>query len=377
MIKSKLTFPPRTMNARPRTVTAIRRIVNSIEEGTEESLDKNYLKGIKKRSVMLDQPNFDMVTDLPTEYMHLVCLGVVKRMCEFTYKLGKKRNRVTKRKRSDPQLFNILIQAILVPREFPRRIRNMDSSSLKALEYRNILLFLFPIVLENIDKKFKKERQLWLALVFMIRSCVIPNEEFENVNKETIGKASELFYNLTYELFGQENCIYSFHVLPSHLMKIRGNVPLSERSAFCFESFYSEMKNLFKSGTNSPLKQILTNTYMKRQLQHHTCQKSVYYSPPKQNVKENNSLIYLYKNNESDLYVINHIDGDIFTCKKQGKFQYHSTLLPNYDWNSIGVFKKGPIGEEDFYINRNEIKGKVLSVLNVLITCPINVLNEQ
>ena len=92
MIKNQLTWPPTTMNGRPRTITAIRRIVNSIEEG-DEDLTKEYLKGIKGRSVLLYQPNFDIIQDVPTEYMHLVCLGVVKNMIIFTYNVGKKKNK--------------------------------------------------------------------------------------------------------------------------------------------------------------------------------------------------------------------------------------------------------------------------------------------
>lgn len=145
MQKRKLTWPPVTMNGRPRTVTGIRRIVTTIEDHEEGDppLTEKFLKGIKGRSVFLDQPNFDIVLDMPCEYMHIVCLGLVKRMLEMTYKLGKKRPRTTTRPRSDPKLFNVLINAVLVVREFSRRCRNLDLGIYKAQEYRNTLLFCF------------------------------------------------------------------------------------------------------------------------------------------------------------------------------------------------------------------------------------------
>ena len=377
MTKNQLTWPPTTMNGRPRTITAIRRIVNKIEEGDEE-LSKKYLKGIKGRSVFLDQPNFDFIHDMPTEYMHLGCLGVVKRVTELTYKVGKNRPRITKRKRTDPKLFNILICLVLSPREFSRRCRNLDPAVYKAQEYRNLILFYFPIVIENIPEKFKKERQLWLTLVFMMRSCILPNSEFENVSKNTIFHASELFYNLFYELFGPRNCSYSVHVLPTHLLKIRGNVPFTERSAFPFESFYSEMRNSFQPGTTSTLKQILANTYMKRKLEYHTCKKSIYYEEENKKEKmENNSLIYTYLNEKHEMYVITSIQNDEFICKRQGKFEYKSQLLPHYDWKTVGVYKQGPIGPDFFTVLKNDVAGKVISVQNLLITCPINVLVEK
>ena len=212
----------------------------------------------------------------------------------------------------------------------------------------------------------------------MIKSCVVPNEEFEHVDSQTIFEACELFYNLYFEIYGQQNCSYSAHVVPSHLLKIRGNVPFTERSAFPFESFYSEMQNLFKSGTNSPLKQILGNTIMKRSTEYHTCEKNIVYKEDeKQDKLENNSLVYTFQNKKHELFVIKKIEGDWFTCHKQGKFKYMPAVLPNHNWSSIGVFRKGPIGSDTYTIHKSEIKGKFLVVLNMLITCPKNVLNEK
>lgn len=212
----------------------------------------------------------------------------------------------------------------------------------------------------------------------MIRSCVVPNDEFDHVSKATIINSCELFYNLFFELYGQKNCSYSIHIVPSHLLKIRGNDPFTERSAFPFESFYAEMKNLFQPGTQAPLKQILKNAYMKRALEHHCCSKTIFYQEHKDNdTLENNSLIYTFENNTHEIYIIMKIENDVFTCKRQGKFKFNTTLLPNHNWSSIGVYRKGPVGNENYNIEKNNIKGKVINVLNMLITCPLNVLQEK
>lgn len=377
MTKRKLTWPPSTMNGRPRTITAIRRIVQSIED-EDDNVCKDYVKGIKGRSVFLDQPNFHYILDMPTEYMHSTCLGLVRKMVELTYKFGNNMFRISKKKRMDPKMFNDIIILVLVPRECSRRCRNLDTAVFKAQEYRNCVLFFFPIIIQNISENFKKECQAWYTLVFMIRSCVLPNEEFEHVNKATIISACELFYNLFFELYGHQNCIYSLHVVASHLLKMRGNVPLTERSAFAFESFYSEMKNLYKPGTPSPLKQILQNTLMKRQLEHHVCKKTLFYKEKTtKQTMENNYSIYTFNNNKHELYVINEIVGDEFICKRQGKFIFSTPMLPNYDWQSVGVFRTGPIGTDIHRIKKDDVKGKYLNVLNMLVTAPNNVLNEK
>lgn len=382
MKKSQLTWPASTMNGRPRTITAIKRIIKDIEE-SEVPLDKDYVKGIKGRSKLLNQPNFDFILDIPCEYMHLGCQGVVRRMVELTFDVGEKRIRVTTRKLSNVNLYNSKISKIDFFREFSRRCRHLDFAVFKAQEFRNLLLFFFPIVVDSIEPEYKKERQVWLNLVFVVRACILPNNEYENVEKRILFKACELFYNLFEETYGQKNCSYSVHVLGSHLFKIRGNQPLTSRSAFMFESFYSEMKNLFKPGTVAPLKQILKNCLMKRTVEYHTCSKSIHYAalqtdPHKRKTLENNSMIYTYENNSYNLFNITKIESDTFTCTRQGKFEYKNDLTPNYDWKSIGVFRYGPQCLSEVHeINRKSVCGKVMVVDNMLITCPINVLLEK
>lgn len=386
--RKQLCWPSSTMDGNLRTIDNIKNITEEIERNPDIlKSDPDFCKGIKGRSLFLNQPLFNMLTDMPCEYMHLLCLGVVRRMVELCFKVGENRDRITKRKLSDPNLFNELIKCIQLAREFSRRVRNLDFGTMKASEYRNILLFFFPIILDCIPEEFKQEKETWLHLVFMIRSCVIPNNEFHNVDKNDIETACKKFYSLYEQLFGTVNCTYSVHVLPSHLLKIRGNRPLTYKSAFKFESFFSEMKHLFKAGTVSPIKQILENCYVKRILEHHYCEKTMYiatekkpkigvkFNPP----KENNSLIYVFNDNQKhELYKVEEIiDNNHFRCKIQGKFPFKHPLTLEYNWTNVGVFRLGPLSEETKIIKRSEICGKVIQVNNLLITCPKNVLFEQ
>lgn len=360
-----LTWPASTMNGRPRTITSIRRIVNEIEQ-SEAPLDNEYLKGIKGRSVLLDQQDFDIILDVPCEYMHLVCLGVVKRLVELTFKVGENRTRITDRKLSDPELYNSEISKVRGTREFSRRSRNL-------------LIFYFPIVIDCcITGEYKKECQVWLCLAYVVRACVLPNQEYEKVLQRTLFQACELFYNLFEELFGAPNCTYSIHVFGSHILKVRGNLPLTERSAFMFESYFGEIKNLFQPGTNAPLKQILTNTILKRSTEYHKCTKSIYFSPEKKNLENNHSIYTLDENCNHNLFNIVKDNGDdTFTCNRQGKFEYKNNLTPNWNWNHVGVFRLGPVGDDLYTIKKSDICGKVVHVRNMLITCPINALLEK
>lgn len=241
---------------------------------------------------------------------------------------------------------------------------------------RNILLFFFPVVIQCIEPE-AKERRVWFLLAFMMRSCVVPNDEFQNIDKNMINLATSQFYSLFERLFGSKNCTYSVHIIGTHLMQMRLDEPLTETSAFAFENFYGELRKAFRPGTVSTLKQIMQRVYLRRSLSYHSCEKKFFFSP-KDTALERNSLIYVYSRNNYNMYKIIDVENsNVFICNVQGKIPVDFSDATELDWTKVGVFKEGATGSEEIKINRNDISGKVLKVCSLLITCPINVLREQ
>lgn len=78
------------MNGEQRTKEKILEIVEQIEAGS--NLSASERKGIKGRSILLNLERFDYVIGLPTEYMHSLALGVVKRMVELCFSVGETRS---------------------------------------------------------------------------------------------------------------------------------------------------------------------------------------------------------------------------------------------------------------------------------------------
>ena len=220
-----------------------------------------------------------------------------------------------------------------------------------------------------------KERKLWLMLSFMIRSCILPQDEFELIPSDVILNYCHSFYKLYEQLFGPQNCTYNTHILCAHLLQMRNNGPLSETSAFPFESFYGELRNSFTPGTNSTLKQIFSKSLLKRSLAFHSCSLPIHISN-KDTALECNSLVYTKSHNCIQMYKIIDIEDDVITCYKQGKITANFNELPNTNWSSIGVFEKGALTSQKTNICATSISGKVLKVNNFLITCPKNILKE-
>lgn len=372
--RSQITWPSSTANAELRTTAKVLDIVNNIA-----NLTSDQKKGIRGRSLFLDRPSFCFVVDIPAEYLHSMCLGVVKKLVELTFSVGQIRTRITKRKLSSPALFNTLMAAIKTPREFPRRARDLDFSVMKGTEFRNLSLFYFPLIIECIEPE-EGERKLWLFMAYMIRSCTLPCEEFEHVDNDDINDCCKKYYSEYERLMGAINCTYNTHVVLSHLLLIRGDQPLTAFSTFEFESFYGEMRHAFVPGTPSPLKQIMRKILLKRALARHSCESPIYYSNRKTSL-QNNSYIYCWNDNDKthDMFVITEIiDDDNFSCQKMTTFPHTFPEIPHLNWEKVGFFKKGEIlADSTVVIKKENISGKVLHVLDYLITCPNNVLREK
>ena len=374
--KGKLTWPFSTANGPKRTISKIIEITDEIK-ASKNILNKDVCKGFWGTSHLLRQPHFHFIKCIPAEYMHSGCIGVVKRLVILTFNTGETRDRILKRKLSDVSEFNKLINLIQDPREFSRRLRNLDCGVMKAQEYRNLILFYVFLIIKCIPNNFPEEKKVWLQMTYVLRSCTVPNKEFDSISKESIEATSKSFYKNFESIYGSNNCSYSIHVMCGHPLEIRGNVPMTEKSAFKYENFYSELKNLFQAGTISPSKQIIQNCFMKRQLDSHICKKKIFYDVPKKG-RENNSLIYYVRENQYQFFkIIKIIDDNNFLCYPQGRHLYKSDLLPNLKWENIGVFKAGPFLEKEVIIKRKDIEGKVIRVDDFLVTCANNILQEQ
>ena len=370
---SNIVWPASSMSGPKRTVEKVLEIVQKLDDGNSLSIDE--AKGIMGRSLFLDIPYFDFIHQIPPEYLHGVCLGVVKKTIILTFNVGENRPRITTRKLSEISKFDKLMAKIKSTREFSRRARNLDFSVMKGQEFRNIIIIYFPLVVDCIEPN-ARERKLWLLLAYMVRACVLPENEFEGIDMSVVKYCGMNYYNIYEELFGPKNCSYYTHIIGSHMPEIRSLGPLTLSSAFPFESFYGELRHAFCPGTSSPGKQMMQKILFKRTFAHHCCESSIFFSP-KETPLESNCYIYTYFENNYNFYQILSIENDIFNCCVLQKFPTFFPETPTLNWEKIGVFQCGETTEQTLQISRNDVAGKIIKVKDLLITCPNNVLREK
>lgn len=364
-LKDQRVFPAATSIGCPRrTMAEIDTIVDRIQRNARgPSLHQDVTKGVKGPSPVRDLPGLDIVSDIPPESMHLVYLGVVRKMFKLTFYVVPK-HRVPFNRQPAQVIDRDLLQ-VKVPTEFARRTRPMDPVTWKAQEWRNFCLCMFPIIIKHCPRQARK---VWLQLVFIARALSLPDNFYRRVttNVEELCKAWYLNFDKT---FGKCYCSYNVHVM-HHVCEVRKLGPLTETSAVRFEDHYAHLKKCFKAGTQSTGLQILQNSYLSL-LSGHKCGKKLHLRTTATS-QANDTIVYL----KSRKFVKLH---DMQTVKLSG------TVLPvekdcvmhGLNMTEVLVFKLSPNkSSKTVTFKRSDIIGKGVICMNFISVMTNNLLFE-
>ncbi|XP_046395285.1 uncharacterized protein LOC124162718 [Ischnura elegans] len=218
-------------------------------------------------------PGTLMVTSFPFEYMHLVCLGVVRKMLlAFTRgNLGVRMN-----SRALSSVSSRLNQiSCFVPHEFARKPRSMSYIlRWKATEFRQFLLYTGPLALLGItsDDVMKHFLILHVAIRILVSKEYHADLTMRKYSKDLL----QFFVTHFCVLYGQENVSYNVHGL-IHLTDDSDHLgPLDRFSAFRFENYLQVIKKSIRKH-NAPLQQIINRVserklhYAKGKLEESSC----------------------------------------------------------------------------------------------------------
>lgn len=219
-----------------------------------DSSFRNRLDDIHhKGDSILEELKIDMVLDFPGDYLHLICLGAVRKLMVFwTTGPIPIRQPAFKQQTISARLLNARQTQ---PIEFQRRIRGLDELSFfKGSEFRTTLFYTGPVVLKNILST--EEYNNFLALHIATRIC---NDKKLHQYLEIARKLFIHFVRTYIEIYGEEFVSYNIHNL-LHVVDdvIRFGV-LENFSAFPFESFLGKLKKKIRHG-NKVLEQVVGRT---------------------------------------------------------------------------------------------------------------------
>lgn len=261
-----------------------------------------------------------MVTQIPVGYMHLVCLGVMKRLLQFWHK-GRQDVRIPSRKFEDLCKLMISIKKY-IPKEFCRKPRSLlDIDRFKATEFRQFLLYTGLVVLKDFLPNNMYSHFLLLSSGIRIlvspHLCIIMNADAQRLLEHFI-----IDYG---EIYGYEYVTYNVHNL-SHLCNDVKNFGCVDNfSAFPAESFMFQIKQKICLNSGKPLQQLV------KRLSEETIKST-------KHDHFGNTIIRKQKSTEVDMnnFVLSDQEPDNYCLLKNGEYMVISEV---FEENSIICIK--------------------------------------
>lgn len=227
------------------------------------------------RSVLEDIPQLDMIKSFPLDYMHLVCLGVMKKLLLIWVKDRSVKNNAKFSAKSQKDMSDFILSLREnVPEEFNRIPRGLDDLSFwKATEYRTFLLYIGPVALKDV---LPYEYYIHFLLLHCAITIYMHESHFKLI--DVAGKMLELFVRQFGELYGEANISYNVHNLIHLEDDVKTHGKLDSFSAFPFENNLGHIKSLLRTG-NKPLQQAAKRISERFNIQMQKADESVFAYP--------------------------------------------------------------------------------------------------
>lgn len=214
-----------------------------------------------KGSTTLEKIEIGLVSNVPLNYMQLVCLGIMKTLILFW--TGKKR--INQLKLNDHDINSISktmkIFRKYISEEFCRLSRAIeDVEHWKTTEFRQFLLYTGPVALQGKLSNIQYKHFLCLHIAIRIlcsSECIRLNAYAKSLIRYFIEKYKKIY--------GKEYITYNVH----NLLHLCDDVLLFEKldnfSVFKFESYMSQIKRKMKN-SRYPSQQIYNRVVEDRKL---------------------------------------------------------------------------------------------------------------
>lgn len=215
--------------------------VRRTDESFRKQTQKDHHNGT---SILTNVSNLDMINAFPLDYLHLICLGIVKKLL-LCWVFQSTRNKSSKLPIDDINLISKRLNDLAnkFPYEFNRKCRGLDFlKKWKATEFRTFVLYIGVVVLKDVidpDVYFN-----FLLLHIGTTICI------SDYHKHLVDVADVLyskFVETFIEIYGRSYVSYNVHNLKHIVDDVRRFGSFDNFSAFPFENKLGMMKKLIRS----------------------------------------------------------------------------------------------------------------------------------
>ena len=330
----------------------------------EADRHRDTLEGVKARTPLFDLVDFDVVEQIPTDSMHCIFLGVVRKLMHRTFQTGE-----TMRGQLEPRMnlkkFNHLFVRRKVPSEQTRKTRDF-TAFWKAAEYRCLLLLHFPTILQVLighpSTKRKILLDVWASLAFVV---LYTHGEAEGVLEQLAREAMRVFKETYTDYFGDSSVNLNVHLFGHILDTFARHGNLNGVSAIRSESLYQVFLSCFYAGTRNVATQGISKVYLKYQLEH-KCQRNLILRS-EETCRTQDNFVFV---KDYVMYRIVGIRENFLVCHQiLGRdFLYHCENGTRLPFSKLGIFR-GPFKElpRKLNVEKKQVKGKVMMSTNYCV----------
>lgn len=284
---------------------------------TDEDFINKTSKGYHLGTSCLENiPQFGLVSHVPLDYQHLLCLGVVKKLINI-WLCDALKVRLPFRK---VQIISNALENIIrphVPVEFQRKPRSLfHFRQWKATEWRQLLLYSGPTILKPVlsAEVFNNFLTLHVAITILCSNSYCLNENYLEYAQNLL----QHFVTTFKIIYGSHHVSHNVHGLLHLTDDVKNYGTLDMFSTFKFENYMQQIKKLLRKN-EKPLQQIA------KRVQEYECIRETIDDNYEKNTQDNDQ--YILKNK--------HHNGPI--VEKSSNQQY-SILL--YNKFKLNIYKK-------------------------------------
>lgn len=313
-----------------------------------DQTDDNYHLG---RSILTDIPNLGLVTNVVLDYLHVICLGTVRKMLNdiVSGELQVRLSHVKVKQISD-QLIELRPS---IPVEFARKPRSLKYlAQWKGTEFRQFLLYTSPVVLKSVLSSSLYHHFVTLSVAVRIMCCPNLSRKYLNYAQQLLNHFVDSFKII----FGEHKVSHNVHNLIHISDDVKNFGVLDSFSAFKFENFMQYLKKLVRK-SHKPLQQ-LNNRYAELKNILHASnikEKQCIRTPTVRNLHTNGILIDScvdpqYKEVIFKDYVLRCNDQANSCCGlRQGNIVFIENICFNTDINEFVIIGKEYEERTDFF----------------------------
>lgn len=224
----------------------------------DEKLDEEHHRG----DSILSSLGLGMVSAFPLDYMHLICLGIMKKLLSYWTK-GPLNVRIGRQIKCaiDASLLSFVPY---IPKEFSRKPRSLvELDRWKATELRLFLLYTGPVIVVNsLSEEVVHNFLLFSSAIHILVSPSLCQKYADYAQQLLVS-----FISHSSNLYGPSSVVYNMHAVIHLPEDVKRFGSLDNFSAFPFENFLGRLKRLIRK-PSFPLSQLVTRLLELKHMPH-------------------------------------------------------------------------------------------------------------